>query len=61
MNRLLDVRIHKLVKFSTAWNDITDCYREEHIISNRELDSLKFSRFAGFSQVTYLLLIQGCI
>ena len=56
MNRLLEVRIRKLVIFSTVWNDIIDCFREEYIISNKEHDTLKFSRFAGFSQAIYLPL-----
>ena len=29
---------------------------KKYIISNRELDNLKFSRFEGFSQAVYLLV-----
>ena len=58
MNRLLDVRIQKWVMFSTAWNEIIDCFRQEDIISNRERDNLKFSRFEGFSQAVYLPVFQ---
>ena len=35
MNRFLDDRTQKRIIFSTAWNDISDCFRQEDIISNR--------------------------
>ena len=43
-DRLLDVRIQKWVIFSEAWNEIIDHFRDEDIISNREMSYLKFSR-----------------
>ena len=43
-----------MVIFSIALNEIIDCFRQEDIISNRELDNLKFSRCEGFSQAVYL-------
>ena len=58
MNRLLDVRVQKWVMFSAAWNEIIDQFRLEDIISNRERDNLKFSRFEGFSQAIYLPVFQ---
>lgn len=58
VNRLLDVRIQKWVMFSAAWNEIIDHFRNEDIISNREKDNLKFSRFEGFSQAIYLPVFQ---
>jgi len=58
VNRLLDVRIQKWVMFSAAWNEIIDHFRQEDIISNRERDNLKFSRFDGFSQAIYLPVFQ---
>jgi callose synthase len=58
MNRLLDVRIQKWVMFSAAWNEIIDHFRQEDIISNRERDNLKFSRFDGFSMAIYLPVFQ---
>ena len=58
VNRLLDVRIQKWVMFSAAWNEIIDHFRQEDIISNREKDNLKFSRFDGFSQAIYLPVFQ---
>jgi len=58
VNRILDVRIQKWVMFSAAWNDIIDHFRQEDILSNREKDNLKFSRFEGFSQAIYLPVFQ---
>jgi len=58
VNRLLDVRVQKWVMFSAAWNEIIDHFRQEDIISNRERDNLKFSRFEGFSQAIYLPVFQ---
>lgn len=58
LNRLLDVRVQKWVMFSAAWNEIIDHFRQEDIISNRERDNLKFSRFEGFSQAIYLPVFQ---
>jgi callose synthase len=58
VNRLLDVRIQKWVMFSTVWNEIIDHFREEDLISNRERDYMKFSRFDGFSQAIYLPVFQ---
>jgi len=58
MNRLLDVRVQKWVMFSAAWNEIIDYFRLEDIISNKERDCLKFSRFDGFSQAIYLPVFQ---
>eukprot|EP00979_Chaetoceros_neogracilis_P015538 scaffold6112_cov265-Chaetoceros_neogracile.AAC.1 len=58
VNRLLDVRIQKWVMFASAWNEIIDHFRQEDIISNRERDNLKFSRFDGFSQAIYLPVFQ---
>eukprot|EP00562_Extubocellulus_spinifer_P006927 CAMPEP_0178517366 /NCGR_PEP_ID=MMETSP0696-20121128/25651_1 /TAXON_ID=265572 /ORGANISM="Extubocellulus spinifer, Strain CCMP396" /LENGTH=2108 /DNA_ID=CAMNT_0020147789 /DNA_START=313 /DNA_END=6639 /DNA_ORIENTATION=+ len=58
VNRLLDVRIQKWVMFSAAWNEIIDHFRQEDIISYRERDYLKFSRFEGFSQAIYLPVFQ---
>ena len=58
VNRLLDVRIQKWVMFSTVWNEIIDHFRLEDLISNRERDYLKFSRFDGFSQAIYLPVFQ---
>jgi callose synthase len=58
VNRLLDVKIQKWVMFSAAWNEIVDHFRQEDIISNRERDNLKFSRFEGFSQAIYLPVFQ---
>ena len=58
VNRLLDVRIQKWVMFSAAWNEIIDHFRQEDIISNRERDNLKFSRFDGFSMAIYLPVFQ---
>eukprot|EP00537_Pseudo-nitzschia_pungens_P009567 CAMPEP_0172380904 /NCGR_PEP_ID=MMETSP1060-20121228/70676_1 /TAXON_ID=37318 /ORGANISM="Pseudo-nitzschia pungens, Strain cf. cingulata" /LENGTH=2133 /DNA_ID=CAMNT_0013108671 /DNA_START=189 /DNA_END=6590 /DNA_ORIENTATION=+ len=58
VNRLLDVRIQKWVMFSTAWNEIIDYFREEDIVSNAEMDNLKFSTFEGFSQAIYLPVFQ---
>mmetsp|Transcript_54913 Transcript_54913/g.164424 ORF Transcript_54913/g.164424 Transcript_54913/m.164424 type:complete len:2150 (-) Transcript_54913:26-6475(-) len=58
VNRLLDVRIQKWVMFSAAWNEVIDHFRQEDIISNRERDYLKFSRFEGFSQAIYLPVFQ---
>ena len=58
VNRLLDVRIQKWVMFSAAWNEIIDHFRHEDIISNAEMDNLKFSQFDGFSQAIYLPVFQ---
>ena len=58
MDRLLEVRIQKWVMFSTVWNEIIENFREEDLISNRERDYLKFSRFDGFSQAIYLPVFQ---
>ena len=58
VNRLLDVRIQKWVMFSAAWNEIVDHFRQEDIVSDRERDYLKFSRFEGFSQAIYLPVFQ---
>ncbi len=58
VNRLLDVKVQKWVMFSAAWNEIIDHFRQEDIISNRERDNLKFSRFEGFSQAIYLPVFQ---
>mmetsp|Transcript_9615 Transcript_9615/g.21673 ORF Transcript_9615/g.21673 Transcript_9615/m.21673 type:complete len:2178 (+) Transcript_9615:367-6900(+) len=58
VNRLLDVRIQKWVMFSTVWNEVIDHFREEDLISNRERDYMKFSRFDGFSQAIYLPVFQ---
>jgi len=58
VNRLLDVRIQKWVMFSAAWNEVIDHFRQEDIVSNRERDYLKFSRFEGFSQAIYLPVFQ---
>jgi len=58
LNRLLDVKVQKWVMFSAAWNEIIDHFRQEDIISNRERDNLKFSRFEGFSQAIYLPVFQ---
>lgn len=58
VNRLLDVRIQKWVMFSTVWNEVIDHFREEDLISNRECDYMKFSRFDGFSQAIYLPVFQ---
>eukprot|EP00804_Cyclotella_cryptica_P006003 CCRYP_000253-RC/>CCRYP_000253-RC protein AED:0.05 eAED:0.05 QI:240/1/1/1/1/1/9/998/2010 len=58
VNRLLDVRIQKWVMFSTVWNEVIDHFRAEDLISNRERDYLKFSRFDGFSQAIYLPVFQ---
>ena len=58
VNRLLDVRVQKWVMFSAAWNEIIDHFRQEDIISNREKDYLKFSRFDGFNQAIYLPVFQ---
>jgi len=58
VNRLLDVRIQKWVMFSAAWNEIIDYFREEDIVSNAEMDTLKFSQFDGFSQAIYLPVFQ---
>lgn len=58
VNRLLDVRIQKWVMFSAAWNEIIDHFRQEDIVSDRERDNLKFSRFEGFSQAIYLPVFQ---
>lgn len=58
VNRLLDVRIQKWVMFSAVWNEIIDHFREEDLVSNRERDYLKFSRFDGFSQAIYLPVFQ---
>jgi len=43
---------------STVWNEVIDHFREEDLISNRERDYLKFSRFDGFSQAIYLPVFQ---
>jgi callose synthase len=56
--RLLDVRIQKWVFFSAAWNEIIDHFREEDIISNKEMGNLKFSRFPHFKQPIYLPVFQ---
>jgi callose synthase len=58
INQLLDVRIQKWVMFSTVWNEVIDHFREEDLISNRERDYMKFSRFDGFSQAIYLPVFQ---
>ena len=58
VNRLLDVRIQKWVMFSTVWNEVIDHFRDEDLISNRERDYMKFSRFEGFSQAIYLPVFQ---
>jgi len=58
VNRLLDVRIQKWVMFSAVWNEIIDHFRLEDIISDRERELLKFSRFDGFSQAIYLPVFQ---
>lgn len=58
VNRLLDVRIQKWVMFSTVWNEVIDHFREEDLVSNRERDYMKFSRFDGFSQAIYLPVFQ---
>jgi len=58
VNRLLDVRIQKWVMFSAAWNEIIDHFRQEDIVSNAEMDNLKFSQFDGFSQAIYLPVFQ---
>ena len=58
VNRLLDVRIQKWVMFSAVWNEIIDHFRREDIISDRERENLKFSRFDGFSQAIYLPVFQ---
>lgn len=58
VNRLLDVKVQKWVMFSAAWNEIIDHFRLEDIISNRERDNLKFSRFEGFNQAIYLPVFQ---
>eukprot|EP00578_Thalassiosira_sp_NH16_P001495 CAMPEP_0181139254 /NCGR_PEP_ID=MMETSP1071-20121207/34687_1 /TAXON_ID=35127 /ORGANISM="Thalassiosira sp., Strain NH16" /LENGTH=2241 /DNA_ID=CAMNT_0023226155 /DNA_START=250 /DNA_END=6976 /DNA_ORIENTATION=+ len=58
VNRLLDVRIQKWVMFSTVWNEVIDHFREEDLISDRERDYMKFSRFDGFSQAIYLPVFQ---
>eukprot|EP00531_Pseudo-nitzschia_arenysensis_P008982 CAMPEP_0116126230 /NCGR_PEP_ID=MMETSP0329-20121206/6225_1 /TAXON_ID=697910 /ORGANISM="Pseudo-nitzschia arenysensis, Strain B593" /LENGTH=2134 /DNA_ID=CAMNT_0003620307 /DNA_START=237 /DNA_END=6641 /DNA_ORIENTATION=- len=58
VNRLLNVRIQKWVMFSAAWNEIIDYFREEDIVSNAEMDNLKFSQFDGFSQAIYLPVFQ---
>ena len=58
VNRLLDVRIQKWVMFSTVWNEVIDHFRTEDLISNKERDYLKFSRFDGFSQAIYLPVFQ---
>lgn len=58
VNRLLDVRIQKWVMFSTVWNEVIDHFREEDLISNRESNYMKFSRFDGFSQAIYLPVFQ---
>ena len=58
VNRLLDVRIQKWVMFSAAWNEIIDHFRQEDIVSNSEMDNLKFSQFDGFSQAIYLPVFQ---
>lgn len=58
VNRLLDVRIQKWVMFSVAWNEIIDHFREEDLVSNRELEFLKFTQFDGFSLAIYLPVFQ---
>jgi callose synthase len=58
VNRLLDVRIQKWVMFSAVWNEIIDHFRQEDILSNREMEYLKFSRFDGFNQAIYLPVFQ---
>jgi len=58
VNRLLDVRIQKWVMFSAVWNEIIDHFRQEDIVSNREMEYLKFSRFEGFNQAIYLPVFQ---
>eukprot|EP00590_Aulacoseira_subarctica_P004324 CAMPEP_0172434066 /NCGR_PEP_ID=MMETSP1064-20121228/70434_1 /TAXON_ID=202472 /ORGANISM="Aulacoseira subarctica , Strain CCAP 1002/5" /LENGTH=2137 /DNA_ID=CAMNT_0013182263 /DNA_START=101 /DNA_END=6514 /DNA_ORIENTATION=- len=58
VNRLLNVRIQKWVMFSAVWNEIIDHFRQEDIISDRERELLKFSRFDGFSQAIYLPVFQ---
>jgi len=58
VNRLLDVRIQKWVMFSTVWNEVIDQFRAEDLISNKERDYMKFSRFDGFSQAIYLPVFQ---
>jgi callose synthase len=44
--------------FSAEWNKIIDHFREEDIVSNKEMDFLKFSSFDGFSQAVYLPAFQ---
>ena len=56
--RLLDVRVQKWVFFAEAWNEIIDNFREEDIISNREMGYLKFSRFNNFKMPIYLPVFQ---
>ncbi|GMH49304.1 hypothetical protein TrRE_jg1805, partial [Triparma retinervis] len=56
--RLLDVRVQKWVFFAEAWNEIIDNFREEDIISNREMGYLKFSRFDNFKMPIYLPVFQ---
>ena len=51
--RLLDVRIQKWVIFSEAWNEIIEHFRDEDIISNREMSYLKFSRFGTFERFSH--------
>ena len=45
--------------FSTAWNKIIDCFRQNNIISNRERASLKFSKVEGSNQAVYLPVFQS--
>ena len=48
----------KWVIFAEAWNEIVSHFREEDIISNREMGFLKFSKFENFSLPIYLPLFQ---
>ena len=61
-SRLLDVRIQKWVFFGEVWNEIIDHFRDEDIVSNREMNYLKFSRFRGsghtFKMPIYLPVFQ---
>ena len=47
------MRIQKWVVFSEAWNEIIDHFRDEDIISNREMNYLKFSRFGNVERFTH--------
>ena len=49
--RLLNMWIQKWVVFSAVWNEVSDHFREEDLISNRW-------RFGGFSQAIYLPVFQ---